>query len=389
VRLACALILIVALQPCAAAADSKADLQNLRSRIESLQKQLEDKEGHRIEAADQLKHSERLISDINRRIRKIHGDELELNARLEELAAESVKVEQQMQEQRKLLAGLLIHRYRQGDVDFLRLVLNLENPSQTARNLHYYTYIGRARASLIREYESNLAQLRALGREAEEKKARLAELKTTRGQEKSTLKQERENRKELLAKLSKEISHQRQELTTLQKDERRLATLVKRLSRMVSEKATKKASGFVNKEVPDVSLANTSFRKLKGKLRLPIKGELVGRFGEARVGGGPSWKGLFIRAPLGREVLSVADGMVVFADWLRGFGNLIILDHGNDYMSLYSNNDSLYKQVGDRVKAGDVLGTVGNTGGQEETGLYFELRHNSEAFDPMSWINKK
>ena len=105
----------------------------------------------------------------------------------------------------------------------------------------------------------------------------------------------------------------------------------------------------------------------------------------AREDTGVSWKGLFIKSPVGNEVKSVASGVVVFADWLRGFGNLLIIDHGNDYMSLYGYNQSLLKQVGDEVKAGDTVAAVGNSGGSETSGLYFELRHRSKPFDPLSW----
>jgi septal ring factor EnvC (AmiA/AmiB activator) len=121
-------------------------------------------------------------------------------------------------------------------------------------------------------------------------------------------------------------------------------------------------------------------------LRLPVAGELMNRFGAPREGGGLSWKGLFIRAAQGTAVKAIAAGQVVFAEWLRGFGNLIIVDHGEGYMSLYSNNESLYKQVGERVQPGDALATVGNSGGQPDTGLYFEMRHQSRPVNPLLWV---
>ncbi|TNF52475.1 MAG: peptidase M23, partial [Gammaproteobacteria bacterium] len=138
--------------------------------------------------------------------------------------------------------------------------------------------------------------------------------------------------------------------------------------------------------VADASLAGLDFGRLKGKLALPVAGEIQHRFGQNRPGGGPAWKGLFIRARQGQEVHAVGTGKVAFADWLRGFGNLLIIDHGGGYLSLYSNNESLYKQPGDRVRAGDVIAAAGNTGGQEDTGLYFELRHQGKPFDPMNWV---
>ena len=120
-----------------------------------------------------------------------------------------------------------------------------------------------------------------------------------------------------------------------------------------------------------------------------MRGELTGRFGAPRIDGGPDFKGLFIRAPEGEPVRAVAAGRVVFADWMRGFGNLLIVDHGEGYMSIYADNETLLKQTGDRVDAGEVIATVGSTGGNEKSGLYFELRHLGKAFDPLRWVKLK
>ncbi|HRI93534.1 MAG TPA: peptidoglycan DD-metalloendopeptidase family protein, partial [Accumulibacter sp.] len=128
--------------------------------------------------------------------------------------------------------------------------------------------------------------------------------------------------------------------------------------------------------------------KMKGSLRLPTKGSVSNRFGSARQEGS-TWKGLFIRAGTGSDVRSIAAGRVVFAEWMRGFGNLLIVDHGSDYLSVYANNDSLLKQVGDDVRGGESIATVGNTGGNPESGLYFEIRHDGKPLDPLAWVNSK
>ena len=124
---------------------------------------------------------------------------------------------------------------------------------------------------------------------------------------------------------------------------------------------------------------------MRGRLRLPVRGDLIAKFGSKR-GEGPNWKGLFIRAEEGSEVKAVAAGRVVFAEWLRGFGNLIIVDHGSQYMTIYGNNQSVLKHAGDTVKSGDVIASTGNSGGNEQSGLYFEMRHQGRAFDPLSWV---
>lgn len=144
----------------------------------------------------------------------------------------------------------------------------------------------------------------------------------------------------------------------------------------------------VVESVADAGFAGRAFESLRGKLKLPARGELAGRFGTPREGGGVTWKGVFIKAESGQSVRAVADGRVVFADWLRGFGNLLILDHGNGYMSLYGNNESLLKSVGENTQSGENIASVGSTGGALESGVYFELRHEGKPFDPMKWIGR-
>lgn len=138
-------------------------------------------------------------------------------------------------------------------------------------------------------------------------------------------------------------------------------------------------------EQPAGASDDTRFASLRGRLKLPVQGELTARFGSRRTEG-PPWKGWFIRAAEGSDVRSVAVGQVVFADWLRGFGNLIIIDHGGQYMTIYGNNQAVLKRVGDRVGAGDVIASVGSSGGNEQSGLYFEMRHRGRALDPLGWI---
>jgi septal ring factor EnvC (AmiA/AmiB activator) len=150
--------------------------------------------------------------------------------------------------------------------------------------------------------------------------------------------------------------------------------------------AKKPQQGRAVDRVADASLAAQAFASLKGRLRFPVRGELENRYGATRAETGTSWKGLFIRCATGETVHAVADGRVVYADWLRGFGNLLILDHGGGYMSLYGYNEGLLRQVGDRVRAGDPVAQVGATGSSPESGLYFELRRDGAPFDPMSWI---
>jgi septal ring factor EnvC (AmiA/AmiB activator) len=183
----------------------------------------------------------------------------------------------------------------------------------------------------------------------------------------------------VLARAAGEIRRSRREINVLRADEGRLARLVEGLGRVLARVEA----------VPEKSSQVEAFSRLRGKLRLPVRGELAGRFGAPRGASGIEAKGVFIRAPEGQPVRAVARGQVVYADWMRGFGNLMIVDHGENYLSIYANAEALLKQVGDAVAAGEALATTGSSGGHEETGLYFELRHLGRAFDPLRWVTLK
>lgn len=361
----------------------KEELDELRSRLQSLQREIEQAEGSRSEAADALKASEQAISESNRRLRSLADQRRDIDRRLEQLRGERRELEQRVAVQRDAVERLLLQQYLAGGGGTLRLLLNGQDPNRISRELHYLTYVSRARAELVRAVQSDLAQLDANLGETESERARLAEVASEAGRERERLEKETRERKAVLAALSRQIRDQRREAEKLKRDEARLTKLVEELSRVLAQKRPQ--ASIRNLSTPDSSLDGRAFRDLKGRLRLPVPGELAHRFGSPREGD-LTWKGLFIRAASGQEVKAVATGVVVFADWLRGFGNLLILDHGQGYMSLYGFNEALLRQVGERVKGGDAVAQVGNTGGNSEAGLYFEIRHEGKPLDPMQWV---
>lgn len=371
------------------------ELSELRSRLEQLRQELEQAAEDRAEAADALRQSEQRISEVKRDLRKLGQQERTLNQDLTRLAEASAAVETELAQHQQRLAELVRQRYYQGGEDSSKLLLGGSDPSAIARNFAYYAYIGRARADLIQGYRAALARLAQLRVEVSQRRASLDQVKQESLAHKQTLEAEKAERSQVLARISDQIHAQRKEITSLERDEKRLANLIEKLRRLAAAQARKAAAkknaksakpGQKVEQVASAALAGIDFPKLKGKLALPVAGEIAARFGQAREGGGPTWKGVFIRSGAGRDVRAVASGEVVFADWLRGFGNLLIIDHGDGYLSLYSNNESLYKQPGDAVRAGDTVASVGSTGGQSEPGLYFELRHQGKPFDPMSWV---
>ncbi len=382
-------------KPADRAGEKRQELNALRDRIEQLRRDVEQATTDRNEAADALRDSERNISTVQRSLRDLDYQVVTQGRELNRLDARIRLVKAQIEEQRERLAMLVRHRYERGGSDAARLALNGENPAAAARQLGYAGYVAQARADLIRIHNQTLAQLAALENKVSESKKQLSTLRSGQLDEKKKLETERQARQSMLARLSDQIRAQKKEIGTLLRDEQRLTRLVQRLAELRTRSASvrpgkastgRPAPGQKVEQVADARLANLDFTRLRGRLALPLAGEIVARFGSAREGGGPAWKGLFIQSAAGQGVHAVATGRVVFADWLRGFGNLIILDHGDDYLSLYSNNESLYKQPGEAVRAGDVIASVGNTGGHERAGLYFELRHQSRPFDPLSWV---
>lgn len=181
---------------------------------------------------------------------------------------------------------------------------------------------------------------------------------------------------------SQEITRQHNEINKLTQDEKRISRLVSEINKLLTQKSS---NAVYNSQLPAPTGNNINFKSLKGKLNLPVRGKLLNRFGGQR-SGKLTWRGLFINASIGSDVKAIAHGRIVFADWLRGFGNLMIIEHTQGYMSLYGNNEALLKRVGDTVRSGDTIATVGNSGGNPDAGLYFELRHKGKAFDPLTWI---
>jgi murein hydrolase activator len=377
----------------AKAEQSKEDLNRLHERIEALKKELDStKEAHK-DAADELKASEKAISETNRKLYELSKQHKQNRNALAGLQQQKLEIETTVKEQQDLLGAQLYQRYLHGQQGYIQIVLQQQDPGAIARQLHYYSYVSKARAALIASMQQNLGKIARLNDETANALKALTELKQKQEQERRELQAQKNERNKVLKQLSAKISSQRGEISKLKRDEKRLSQLVERLSRIIPKTVPKKRSKAAkssepvgrNEELPTNAFDGGNFAALKGKLNLPIRGDIANRFGDSREDTGVSWKGLFIKSSEGSEVKSIASGRVVFADWLRGFGNLLIVDHGDGYMSLYGNNQSLLKRVGESVSGGDTIAAVGNSGGNETSGLYFELRHRSKPLDPLGW----
>jgi septal ring factor EnvC (AmiA/AmiB activator) len=404
-------------------AEKQGALRSLRSQIETLRRQMATAEGSRRDAADQLQEAERAISATQRQLHETGTETDRLKALLGELERQARDLGRSLNAQQERLAQLLQRQYQRGHPDPVRMFLNGDDPNQLARDLHYLETIGRARSEMLRDIEATLLRQQALARDTRQQTELLAASEARRREEHARLVEQRQQRQQVLARVSEQIAAQRREIGSLQRDEKRLAALVERLSRIIAAPAgdaLRAAPGREQTRQPgpgeqapaspadpaaiDATAApppaasrgdeatpmtgSGNLARLKGKLRLPTRGAVSNRFGATRQEGS-TWKGLFIVASNGSEVRSIAAGRVVFAEWMRGFGNLLIVDHGSGYLSIYANNDALLKSVGDEAPAGAVIATVGNSGGNPESGLYFELRHQGKPLDPMAWVSNR
>ena len=422
-------------------AEKQADLGELRSRIEGLRKELSSSEESKADAGDRLRESDRQISRLQRELHELNDSRGQLEKKLKNLEQQSQELGVTLGQQQAQLERLIYKQYLRGTPDSLQLLLNGDDPNQMARDLHYLSAIALTRAELMGEINATLDKKKALAADAKERSAELAEVEAEQKKRHADLQRQREERQALYAQLASKVSAQRKEIGTLQQNEKRMTQLIDRLSKILAAQAAKAAKAAEAARLAEVRQAaarqkekerererekdkrpshpeereiarptpaieptrprtveaenhyepapsNGSFARQRGSLRLPVRGAVSGRFGSARDGGG-TWRGLFIKAGAGSEVKAIAGGRVVFSEWMRGFGNLLIVDHGDAYLSIYGNNDALLKQVGQAVKGGETVATVGNSGGNPESGLYFELRHQGQPIDPMKWASLK
>jgi len=370
------------------------DLAALRARIESLRTELEGRESDRREAREALRASEIAISAASRELLAREAEAVQARAGIDQLAARRSAQERALQAQQGALGRLLAARAvaaAAGDApDIVRVALSGEDLADAARNLHYLTYISQAAARMIQAHRSGLAELAALKAASEGKARELASIEASSRAEREQLLKDRRERRRVLERIALELRDAKKRMQTLVADEGRLSRLVEEIGKLLLTRpgaGYRQVSSRIDK-VPEAPAAAPAspFSALKGRLRLPVRGELIGRFGAQHAGATASAKGVFIRTADGEQVRSVAPGRVVYADWMRGFGNLLIVDHGEGFLSIYGNNESLLKQTGDPVGLGEILAVSGQSGGNEETGLYFELRHLGKPFDPIGWV---
>jgi len=315
----------------------------------------------------QLKNDDLAIAKVAKAINNTEQLLKTTKKKISSLSKEKQHLTSQKIAQEQLLAKQLRSAYTTGQHDYLKLLLNQEQSEKIQRTITYYQYMNKARINEIEKFQATIAQLVAVSAEHQKQVEHLQSLKQSQQKQRVKLSENKKNRSKTIASLGKKLLSSKQQLAKLKADEANLAAALQKITELIRA---------------EVDL--TGLSKLKRKLAWPVKGRLLRSFG-SRKQGYLKWKGVLLGAPIGRQVQTIHNGTVLFSDWLKGYGLLTVIDHGNGYMSLYAHNQTLLKSVGDQVETGEPIALVGQSGGQDQAGLYFEIRHQGKAVNPKIW----
>ena len=348
-------------------------LKELASKIQNLQLELETDNKLKDNAVYLLQLAEKEVVEASKKLYSAEKDYRDSQQKLASLNLEEKQLRQQMVTNQDYLVRQVRAAYSIGKQEYVKLLLNQEDPASTARMMVYYQYFNQSRARQLERIDERLTRLKDISREIETQSIKLNSLKQAAFEKQEILKAHRDKRSNVVASLSASLKSKNNLLNNLLRDEQHLKKLLQEIETQLSD--------------VQLDLAPpTEFKQLKGQLGWPTNGTITAGFGSSRANSGNlKWKGVVIKTDPGNIVKSVAYGRVVFADWLRGFGMLVIIDHGDGYMSLYGHNEQLHKNIGDWVQANETIATTGHTGGQLATSLYFEIRHNGKPQDPVKW----
>ncbi len=368
------MLLGVLVSSCCLAADDAADYQQkldeLKATIEKLKDELNDVKGEKGKLEKQLEKSESDIGELENKVDSINQEIKQQDQELQSLRSQQQELQQQRKAQQTQIATQVRSAYRAGPQGPLKMLLNQESPERITRLNKYHDYLLNARSDKLASYRATLTKLEGIEPNIIATRASLSDHKNELTERRQQLQAEQQERSETLKKLEALISSKDAQLATERENSKRLNALLAEMTATLG----------------NANPSSTRFSVLQGKLPWPTEGKLRHNYGSRRVGNQLNWEGMVIEAPTGTPVHAVHSGRVIFADYLRGHGLLVIIDHGEGFMSLYGHNQSLMKTLGDRVNAGEAIARVGNSGGQNYSGLYFEIRHKGQPTNPNKWL---
>lgn len=348
----------------------QAELKRLQSQISEQQSSLQSTGKQREQLQSLLKQDEKAIARVAQKANETRKALKNIDAELADIASRQVQLNKLKASQQQTLSKQLASAYLAGNHDYTKMLLNQQNPATIERMLAYYQYLNKARMQAINSLKTTIEELTELQAREQDRKTKLNALMLEQQQQTDQLTKEQGQREQTLAQLQRTLQNKGAQLEQLQIEEASL--------KRVLEQAAKAAEAAK-------SLASLNgLAKSRGKLSWPTKGKLRHKYGSQR-SGGITWKGVMLSAPEGREIHPIAPGKIIYADWMRGFGMVMVVDHGKGYMSLYGHAQALLKSVGEQVNTGDTIALVGRSGGQSEPGLYFEIRHKGQAINPARY----
>ena len=366
-----AAILLVAASSGLPAADEEAELEALRGRMTDMRRALESDQGKRSAAETELRKVETDIGERNAALRRLRDQQSETARRIGELERERVAVEARIGVERDSLAAQVRAAYVTGRNERLKLLLNQQDPAHLGRMVVYYDYFNRMRRDTIASVSADLARLNAVAAEQETEAMRQRQLEQRQSQELDKLEQARARRAEVLAAVDASIRAKGDAIAEMETQAATLEKLVEELREVLRDFPVE---------------ADAPFADVKGQLAWPLRGRLLRDFGQPRAQGRLKWDGVLVGAAPGTQVKAVYHGRVAYADWLTGLGLLVILEHGDGYLTLYGHNESVFKSVGEWVAPGETIAEVGDSGGQAQPALYFEIRRGRQPQNPHRWF---
>jgi len=351
-------------------------LQQLRQRIDEIKHEIDSMQDQRDSLLGTLKITETEIGSVTAELRQLNGRTEAVHRKISDLNDERRLEKARLDTTRASLAQEIQLAYKTGRQEQIKLLLSQEDPAAVGRVLVYHGYFARARVGRMQDMLVSLQHMNEIEQALVEKQTEIEQLRQQQTEKSMRLTAEQDSRRKILGQLQAELSTRTSELSTLEQDQVRLQKLVQSLT-------------LALQEIPTGEGKYTSLRQLKGKLHWPVAGRITQSFGVKEAQGTLRTRGVHIATRAGTDVRAIASGRIAFSDWLRGFGLLLIIDHGEGYMSLYGQNRSLYKEVGEWVERGETVAAAGDSGGQVKAGLYLELRKDGKPFNPRPWFKGK
>jgi septal ring factor EnvC (AmiA/AmiB activator) len=351
-------------------------LQQLQQQIEALRNEINSLQGQHDSLQDVLQKTEKQIGIVSAELRQLDARTAQVQQKIRVLQDQRASEKARLGDVRVHFEEELQLAYMVGRQQRIKLLLSQEEPAAVGRMLVYHGYFARARGERIQTLQDSLQQLHDIELALDEQQTEIGRLRQQQAEKSASLVEQQDSRRQVIVQLQSQMQSRATQLGTLEQDQQRLQKLVQSLT-------------LALQEIPQDDTQYTSLRQLKGKLRWPVVGRITRSFGAKEAQGSLPTRGVQIATQTGVDVRAIARGRVAFSDWLRGFGLLLIIDHGEGYMSLYGQNRSLYKDVGEWVERGETIAAAGDSGGQAGAGLYLELRKNGKPFNPAPWFKGK